>query len=54
VHSIGTLTSYASGLTIPMDVPNCIFDNSVMISDWVASGRYDIHFSFRINTLEKN
>lgn len=27
--------------------------HAVMISDWEVSGRYDIHFSIRINTLEK-
>ena len=53
VHNIGSLISYASGLAIPMDIPKDIFDNAVMISDWEASGRYDIHFSVRIDTLEK-
>lgn len=36
-----------------MDIPTEIRNNAVMISDWEVSGRYDIHFSIRINTLEK-
>ena len=53
VHNISTLASYADSLGIDMYIPTDVRNNSVVISDWEASGRYDLHFSVRINTLEK-
>lgn len=53
VHNISTLASYADSLGIDMYIPTDVRNNSVVISDWEASGRYDLHFNVRINTLEK-
>lgn len=53
VHNIATLTNYAASLGINADIPAEIRNNPVIISDWEASGRYDLHFSVRIDTLEK-
>jgi len=53
IHNISSLSSYADSLGFNVDIPTEIRNNAVMISDWEVSGRYDIHFSIRINTLEK-
>ncbi len=53
VHNISTLTRYADSLNISVDIPAEIRNNAIMISDWEASGRYDIHFTVRVDTLEK-
>ena len=53
VHNISSLTAYADGLNINVDIPTEVRNNAINISDWEASGRYDLHFSVRIDTLEK-
>ena len=53
VHNIDSLSAYADSLSIDVDIPIEVRDNAVTISDWEASGRYDLHFSVRIDTLEK-
>ena len=53
VHNISSLANYADSLNIGVYIPAEIRNNAVMISDWEASGRYDIHFTVRIDTLEK-
>lgn len=53
VHNISSLTAYADGLNINVDIPIEVRNNAINISDWEASGRYDLHFSVRIDTLEK-
>lgn len=53
VHNIDSLTSYVDSLGISADIPNDIRENALIISDWEASSRYDLHFSVRIDTLEK-
>ena len=53
VHNIDSLSAYADSLSIDVDIPIEVRDNAVTISDWDASGRYDLHFSVRIDTLEK-
>ncbi|MDD6071450.1 MAG: hypothetical protein PUC12_11675 [Clostridiales bacterium] len=34
-------------------VPRLIKNNAYMYSDWEAAGRYDLHFSVRIDSVEK-
>ncbi len=53
VHNISSLTTYADSLNINVDIPDEVRNNAIMISDWEASGRYDLSFSIRIDTLEK-
>jgi hypothetical protein len=38
---------------IGVNVPQFIRKNAITITDWEANGRYDVHFSIRINSLEK-
>ena len=34
-------------------VPKEIKDKAYMYSDWEAAGRYDLHFSVRVDSVEK-
>ncbi len=34
-------------------VPNAVVRNAQMYTDWEAAGRYDLHFSVRIDSLRK-
>ena len=36
-----------------LKIPKSIDENALMITDWEAGSRYDIHFSIRIDTLKK-
>ena len=53
VHNISALVSYVESLNIDAYIPAEVSNNAIIISDWEASGRYDLHFSVRIDTLEK-
>lgn len=53
VHNLKTLIYYADSLDFGVNVPSFIRKNALIITDWEANGRYDMHFSVRINTLEK-
>jgi hypothetical protein len=53
-HNISSLLSYANSIGVGILIPQSISDNSTIISSWEAGSRYDLHFSVRIDTLEKN
>ena len=53
VHNLKSLIAYIDSLQIDNVIPEIIRKNALIITDWEASGRYDIHFSIRINSLEK-
>lgn len=53
VHNLQSLISYVDSLQIEAVIPNFIRKNALIITDWEVSGRYDIHFSIKINSLEK-
>lgn len=38
-----------NGIKIPKD----IIINAQMYTDWEAAGRYDLHFSVRVDSVEK-
>ncbi len=50
-HKIYDLCDLAecSGIRVPREIK----DNAYMYSDWEAAGRYDLHFSVRIDSVEK-
>lgn len=52
VHNLTRLINYADQLDFDFNVPQSIRDNALTITDWEASGRYDMHFSVRITSLE--
>lgn len=52
-HNIRVLLVYAESKNIKMNVPRFIEDNASVITKWEAGSRYDLHFSVRIDTLEK-
>lgn len=53
VHNLKSLISYADGLNISIEIPVEIRRNALLITDWEASGRYDVRFSVKITSLEK-
>lgn len=50
-HKIFDLCSIAriNGINVPKD----IVINAQMYTDWEAAGRYDLHFSVRVDSIEK-
>ncbi len=52
-HKLYDLISYANSLGINLILPAYIDKNAVLISEWEAEGRYDIHFVVKINQLKK-
>lgn len=50
-HKIYDLCDIAESYGIK--VPKEIRDNAYMYSDWEAAGRYDLHFSVRLDSIEK-
>lgn len=50
-HKIFDLCSIAkrNGIKVPKD----IVLNAQMYTDWEAAGRYDLHFSVRVDSVEK-
>lgn len=50
-HKIYDLCAIAESYGI--EVPKGIKDNAYMYSDWEAAGRYDLHFSVRMDSVEK-
>lgn len=50
-HKIYDLCAIAekSGIKVPKGIKH----NAYMYSDWEAAGRYDLHFSVRIDSVEK-
>lgn len=52
-HNIGLLLAYVQKHHIAIYVPSFIDKNSHIITNWEAGSRYDIHFSIRVDTLEK-
>ena len=53
VHNLVKLITYAKKIGIDLKIPKSIDENALMITDWEAGSRYDIHFSIRIDTLKK-
>lgn len=53
IHNISGLIVYAESLNFGVVVPEYIRDKAILITDWEAGSRYDMHFSIRIDTLEK-
>lgn len=52
VHNLVTLITYAQSLGIEFILPKKIDDNALLITDWEAGSRYDLHFSVRVDTLK--
>lgn len=52
-HNIRALLVYAEKQGIEIDIPKHLKKNASVITKWEAGSRYDIHFSIRIDTLEK-
>lgn len=52
-HSIQQLIDYGRELEIEMVTGKYLEDNAEIITDWEASGRYDIRFSTKVTTLRK-
>ena len=52
-HNIRALLVYAESKEIPIIIPKLIKENASIITKWEAGSRYDLHFSIRIDTLEK-
>lgn len=53
VHNLVKLIQYANKIGANIIVPKIIDENALMITDWEAGSRYDIHFSIRIDTLKR-
>lgn len=53
VHNLKVLIHYAERLDFGVYIPDYFKKNALIISDWEASSRYDIHFSIKITSLEK-
>lgn len=53
VHNLVSLITYGRALGIEIIIPKEIDDNALVITDWEAGSRYDLHFSIRIDTLKK-
>lgn len=51
-HQIDRLIHFAESNKLECIVPKYIKENSVLISEWEVSGRYDLHFSVNVKTLE--
>ena len=52
VHNLVTLINYARSLQFDFILPKKIDVNALMLTDWEAGSRYDLHFSIRIDTLK--
>jgi HEPN domain-containing protein len=53
-HNISSLLLYANSIGVSILIPQIVSDNATIISSWEAGSRYDLHFSVRIDTLEKS
>lgn len=53
-HNIGVLIEYAKKENLRIRVPQYVERNCEIITKWEAGSRYDLHFSVRIDTLEKS
>lgn len=51
-HQIDKLMYFAESNKLECSVPKYIRENSALISEWEVSGRYDLHFSVNVKTLE--
>lgn len=52
-HNISALINYAHSKGIKVYIPEFVNDNAAIITKWEAGCRYDLHFSIRVDTLEK-
>lgn len=52
-HSLDDLIIYANSLGISLMVPDYINKYKTVITDWEATGRYDMHFVVKLAQLKK-
>ena len=52
-HSLDDLIVYASSLGISLTVPKWIDSKKYIITGWEATGRYDLSFVVRLDTLKR-
>lgn len=52
-HNIALLIAYNEKHDISIQIPEFIKERSHIITKWEAGSRYDLHFSIRVDTLEK-
>lgn len=52
-HNIAVLIAYIEKYNIPAEIPEFIERNSHIITKWESGSRYDLHFSIRVDVLEK-
>ena len=53
-HDIAALISYIEKNEMSVKIPKIIEQNSHIITSWEAGSRYDMHFSIRVDTLERH
>ena len=52
-HSLDDLIGYALSLGIPLSVPSWVNEKKYIITGWEAEGRYNLHFTVRMDTLKR-
>ena len=52
-HRIEQLIMYGESQGVALDIPNEIRKNSMVITSWEANGRYDLHITTRITTIQR-
>lgn len=52
-HSLGQLMDYTKDINVTLSVPEYVYKNRKVITEWEAAGRYDVHRVVRITQLEK-
>ena len=52
-HSLDDLIGYAFSLGIPLSVPSWVNEKKYIITGWEAEGRYNLHFTVRMDTLKR-
>lgn len=53
IYNLAVLIQYAKSLDFSFVLPTEIDSYVLIITDWEAGSRYDLHFSVRIDTLKK-
>ena len=52
-HSLDDLIVYASSIGVALNVPSWIDSKKYIITSWEATGRYDLNFVVRLDTLKR-
>ena len=52
-HKISYLIEYANSLGINLVLPSYIETNADVLTSWETQGRYDVHMSVNIRTINK-